>query len=44
MFSVLMTNGLVSLLDSERIILYVLNVPLFEERIVLVTAVVASMI
>lgn len=44
MFSVLMTNGLVSLLDSERIILHVLNVPLFEAKIVLVTAVVASMI
>ena len=42
MFSVLMINGLVSLLDSERIILHVLNFPLFEAKIALVTAAVAS--
>lgn len=42
MFSVLMTNGLVSLLDSERIILHILNFPLVDAKTVLVTAAVAS--
>lgn len=42
MFSVSMTKGLFSLLDSERIILNVLNFPLFEVKIVLVTTAVAS--
>lgn len=43
MFSV-MTNGLVSLLDSEKIILHVQNFPLLEAKIALITAAVASMI
>jgi hypothetical protein len=32
MFSVLMKNGLILLLDSERIRLHVLNFPLFEVK------------
>ena len=42
MFSVLMIDGMVSLVDSERIILHVRNFPLFEAKIALVTATVAS--
>lgn len=42
MLSVPMTKGLFSLLDSERIILHVLNFPLFEVKIALVTTAVAS--
>lgn len=41
MFSDLMTNGLLSPLDSERIILHVLNFLLSEAKIALVTAAVA---
>lgn len=41
-FSVSMTKRLVSLLDSERIILHVLNFPFLEVKIVLVTEAVVS--